>query len=57
MSAEHDNLIEVRLRELSQLFNMMDPSPFIDRDLTPRSSSWAGRASCRPTASWNWSSI
>lgn len=33
MSTEHDNLIEVRLRELSQLFNMMDPSPFIDRDL------------------------
>jgi hypothetical protein len=25
--------IEVRLRELSQLFNLMDPSPFIDRDL------------------------
>lgn len=28
-----DNRIEVRLRELSQLFNLMDPSPFIDRDL------------------------
>ncbi len=27
------NQIEVRLRELAQLFNMMDPSPFIDRDL------------------------
>jgi len=25
--------IEVRLRELSQLFNSMDPSPFVDRDL------------------------
>lgn len=25
--------IEVRLRELAQLFNSMDPSPFIDRDL------------------------
>lgn len=25
--------IEVRLRELAQLFNVMDPSPFIDRDL------------------------
>lgn len=33
MSAGSDNRIEVRLRELSQLFNMMDPSPFIDRDL------------------------
>ena len=25
--------IEVRLRELAQLFNSMDPSPFVDRDL------------------------
>lgn len=25
--------IQVRLRELSQLFNSMDPSPFFDRDL------------------------
>lgn len=33
MSTEADNRIEVRLRELSQLFNSMDPSPFIDRDL------------------------
>jgi hypothetical protein len=28
-----NNRIEMRLRELSQLFNSMDPSPFIDRDL------------------------
>jgi hypothetical protein len=27
------NVIRLRLRELSQLFNSMDPSPFIDRDL------------------------
>ena len=27
------NRIEVRLRELAQLFNSMDPSPFLDRDL------------------------
>lgn len=33
MSAGADNRIEVRLRELAQLFNLMDPSPFIDRDL------------------------
>jgi hypothetical protein len=33
MSAAAGNRIEVRLRELAQLFNMMDPSPFIDRDL------------------------
>lgn len=33
MSPKEDNRIEVRLRELSQLFNLMDPSPFIDRDL------------------------
>jgi hypothetical protein len=33
MSETANNRIEVRLRELSQLFNSMDPSPFIDRDL------------------------
>lgn len=33
MSTEANDRIEVRLRELSQLFNSMDPSPFIDRDL------------------------
>lgn len=33
MSTPNSNQIEVRLRELSQLFNSMDPSPFIDRDL------------------------
>jgi hypothetical protein len=29
----HPARIEVRLRELAQLFNSLDPSPFIDRDL------------------------
>lgn len=33
MSATHATRISLRLRELSQLFNSMDPSPFIDRDL------------------------
>lgn len=33
MMPPDSNRIEVRLRELSQLFNSMDPSPFIDRDL------------------------
>jgi hypothetical protein len=33
MSAPDGSRIEVRLRELPQLFNLMDPSPFIDRDL------------------------
>lgn len=33
MNTSDNNQIEVRLRELSQLFNSMDPSPFIDRDL------------------------
>jgi hypothetical protein len=31
--SERPKQVEVRLRELSQLFNSMDPSPFIDRDL------------------------
>ncbi|MFA6286768.1 MAG: hypothetical protein WC661_05225 [Opitutaceae bacterium] len=31
--APHAARIEVRLRELSQLFNSMDPSPFNERDL------------------------
>jgi len=33
MSAPANHRIEVRLRELAQLFNLMDPSPFYDRDL------------------------
>ena len=33
MSTLADNRIEVKLRELAQLFNSMDLSPFIDRDL------------------------
>src|ERR1043165_4321044 len=33
MSQVAPNHIEVRLRELAQLFNSLDPSPFIDRDL------------------------
>src|ERR1044072_4291916 len=28
-----DGTIRLRLRELAQLFNSMDPSPFLDRDL------------------------
>ena len=35
MSAAGVNHIELRLRELAQLFNSMDPSPFHDRDLDP----------------------
>jgi hypothetical protein len=31
--SEARSTIEVRLRELAQLFNSLDPSPFIDRDL------------------------
>lgn len=33
MSAPAHDRVEVRLRELAQLFNSMDPSPFSDRDL------------------------
>lgn len=33
MNAAKSNVIEMRLRELVQLFNSMDPSPFYDRDL------------------------
>ena len=33
MSAPALHQIELRLRELAQLFNSMDPSPFSDRDL------------------------
>lgn len=29
----HSGTIHLRLRELAQLFNSMDPSPFVDRDL------------------------
>ena len=33
MSATHPARISLKLRELNQLFNSMDPSPFLDRDL------------------------
>lgn len=33
MSEAKSNVIELRLRELVQLFNSLDPSPFYDRDL------------------------
>ena len=33
MSASHPGRISLKLRELNQLFNSMDPSPFLDRDL------------------------
>jgi hypothetical protein len=33
MHAARSTRISLKLRELSQLFNSMDPSPFIDRDL------------------------
>jgi hypothetical protein len=33
MSASHAARINLKLRELNQLFNSMDPSPFLDRDL------------------------
>ena len=32
-AAHHPHSIRLRLRELAQLFNSMDPSPFPDRDL------------------------
>jgi hypothetical protein len=31
----HTHLIEVRIRELQQLFNSMDPTPFHHQDLDP----------------------
>jgi hypothetical protein len=33
MPAPHPTRISLKLRELNQLFNSMDPSPFLDRDL------------------------
>jgi hypothetical protein len=33
---EHSSIIEVRVAELRQLFNAIDPSPFRERDLDPR---------------------
>ncbi|HEX7025321.1 MAG TPA: hypothetical protein VF187_10935, partial [Gemmatimonadales bacterium] len=42
----HSEIIEVRVRELRQLFNAIDPSPFHERDLDPDAEdfivNWAG---------------
>lgn len=35
-AAARDNVIEVHVRDLSQLFDSMDPSPFHERDLDPK---------------------
>jgi hypothetical protein len=29
----HSNSIKLKLRDMSQLFNSMDPSPFLEKDL------------------------
>lgn len=43
--------IEVRVRHLQQLFNMIDPSPFHDRDLDPAADEFIeGWAGALPTA-------
>ena len=34
--AKAPRVIEVRLRELSQLFDSLDPSPFVEKDLDPK---------------------
>ncbi|MDB6094875.1 MAG: hypothetical protein JWM32_2437 [Verrucomicrobia bacterium] len=45
LSRDPSNVIRLNLRDLSQLFNSMDPSPFRDRDLDPNAeefiASWA----------------
>jgi hypothetical protein len=45
-TGHHPARINLKLRELSQLFNSMDPSPFLDRDLDHDAEefivSWAG---------------
>ncbi len=35
MAERSTSVIEVRIRELSQLFNSLDPSPFRERDIEP----------------------
>jgi len=51
MSAADHHRIELRLRELAQLFNLMDPSPFYERDLDAAAEefivSWAGELSAK----------
>jgi hypothetical protein len=45
-------LIEVRVGELKQLFNAMDPSPFREKDLDPNADAFIvgrARARCRRT--------
>ena len=45
MNAENPAVIELRLREIAQLFNSLDPSPFLERDLDAKAKefieSWA----------------
>ena len=44
------HVISVKLRDINQLFNSMDTSPFIEKIsmIRRKSSLWAGRGSSRP---------
>ena len=56
ISQDH-RIIEIRVAELRQLFNAIDPSPFRERDLDPESnnSSSNGAPIFPPTHRWLWS--
>jgi hypothetical protein len=50
--ATDEGVIEVRVRELDQLYNLMDPSPFHERDLDPDAEEYiVGSAKELPTRS------
>ena len=36
MDTGHSHTISLKLRDMNQLFNSMDPSPFIEKDLDRR---------------------
>ena len=54
--ATDSRIIEVRVAELRQLFNAIDPSPFRERDLDPNAEQfivdWAGI--CHGTCLWRY---
>jgi hypothetical protein len=39
-SASRDTLIELKLRDLRQLFHHLDPAPFAEKDLDPAAEAW-----------------
>jgi len=56
-SAGVPRVIEVRLRELSQLFDSLDPSPFVEKDLDPKAEEYIVDSAREVPSSTGWALV